>query len=198
MNKKGIELSVNFLVTFILAFVVFGFGIYFASTISDEAFSQADVTEEFLNQRIQQIACSSSDKICISNNYAELRRGDTEAVGVFINNFESSPDKRVFQMEQFGSGKRYEDDGSIGESVSGSDSPLLLMPGSTDVANPVTSKSIDARSVGNMGFAVFVPKTAESGKYVYTIEISDITSSGVLGASDPLDTIRKKVTFYVE
>ena len=199
MNKKGIELSVNFLVSFILAFVVFGFGLYFATTISDQAFDQAEVTEDFLAERIDQIACSSNEKVCISNNYAELSRGDTATVGVFINNFEDTPNERRFAMNWLddvdgsatgsGENKAYNDDGTP-MSITGTFKypPLLI---------PVGEKTINARSVGNMGFAIFVPKDAESGKYVYTLQIEDVTSS-LPGGTVPLGTIREKITFYVQ
>ena len=83
MNKKGaIELSVNFLVISRLAIVIVGFSFYIFFTVFGEAQDLSDLTQEQLNERIEDLQCDGT--VCMSSSYKKMNRGDLNLFGVKI------------------------------------------------------------------------------------------------------------------
>ena len=70
MNKKGIELSVNFLVVLILSIVIISFGIYLLTSVVGKASELSKMTQEDLNKRIETLQCSGN--VCFAVNYKLL------------------------------------------------------------------------------------------------------------------------------
>ncbi|MBA3064142.1 hypothetical protein FP803_01760, partial [Candidatus Woesearchaeota archaeon] len=60
INKKGMELSINFIVILILSIVVFGFGIKILSGIFGGASEIEKITLEEINRHLIDIMCDSS------------------------------------------------------------------------------------------------------------------------------------------
>ena len=58
------ELSINFIVIFILAITIFMFAMIFLSQIFGQATHLKDITEEKLDSEIQSLACSGDQKVC--------------------------------------------------------------------------------------------------------------------------------------
>ncbi|MGM5487683.1 MAG: hypothetical protein ACQESG_01915 [Nanobdellota archaeon] len=85
MNRKGIELSANFLVILIIGFVVFGAGL----AMTKSFFSGAEKTRKDLDQdtvrRIEQLMNDGS-RVSIPVNKKEIPRGELDVFGVGINN----------------------------------------------------------------------------------------------------------------
>ncbi len=73
INKKGMELSINFIVILILSIVVFGFGIKILSGIFRNATEMGSMTQEEINRHLTDIMCDSSERICVAPTRIELR-----------------------------------------------------------------------------------------------------------------------------
>jgi len=73
INKKGMELSINFIVILILSIVVFGFGIKILSGIFGGASEIEKITLEEINRHLIDIMCDSSERICVAPTTIELR-----------------------------------------------------------------------------------------------------------------------------
>jgi hypothetical protein len=85
MNKKALELSINFIVMLIITIVVFSLGIIFLRNI----FTIADDTEaQFTAQMERELedAMFRGERVAIPINYAEMRVGDTKTFGLGILN----------------------------------------------------------------------------------------------------------------
>lgn len=76
MKKKAIELSINFLVMFVLAVVVFSFGVRFIYQLYEEAEEIKRVTIDELDDSIGDILCSSSQRVCIGQDKYLVPRGE--------------------------------------------------------------------------------------------------------------------------
>jgi len=72
-NKKGFELSINFIVILIISIVVFGFGIKFAYDIMHQAEELKDITLKDIEANLERIMCDSSEKICVGTSTREIR-----------------------------------------------------------------------------------------------------------------------------
>ncbi len=85
-NKKGMELSINFIVMLIFAIVIFTFGIVFARNF----FSQAqDRTGEITSQTkdtIRNLILQQNSQVAIYPDTLTLSRGEEEVVGVGVIN----------------------------------------------------------------------------------------------------------------
>ena len=97
--KKGIELSLNFLVTIIIALVIFGFGINFIYNLASEAAEMESMTTEDLDKRIGELLCESTDKVCIPVNKKTIQRGEFGVVGVKIINILTDTSSSEFGID---------------------------------------------------------------------------------------------------
>ena len=65
-NKKAaVELSLNFLVVLIISIVLFGFGVIFIRNLFSQATDLRDLTLEELDDRIADLICEGTDRVCI-------------------------------------------------------------------------------------------------------------------------------------
>ena len=86
MNKNGIELSLNFLVVLIISIVLFGFGVRFISRLSSEATQLQDLTLGELDERIGNLVCEGSDRVCIGIDRKTIKRTKFDVFGLKIIN----------------------------------------------------------------------------------------------------------------
>jgi hypothetical protein len=152
-DKKAIELSVNFLVTFILAIVVFGAGMFILRGMIDGAGNSLELTQSDLDEKISQLSCSSKDAMCVSNNDAKVQRGKSIIFGVTINNYLS-------QETEFS---------------------IKIVKTSSDTTNPfpaVNDVVIDAKSSKTTAFGINVPKDTTPGQYSYVIRVDAVNDDG--------------------
>ncbi len=73
MKKKGMELSINFIVVLIISIVVFGFGIKILSGIFGSATNMGVLTQEEINRHLIEFMCDSSERICVAPTTVEVR-----------------------------------------------------------------------------------------------------------------------------
>jgi len=86
MMKKAIELSLNFLVTVILALVIFGFGIRFINNLASDVDKLKDFTFDELDKQVEDLLCESTDKVCLGTTKKVIQKGDFDVFGVKIIN----------------------------------------------------------------------------------------------------------------
>lgn len=86
-NKRGIELSVNFIVTLILAIVVFGFGIYIVNKIYGTAADIEQQLDQDTEKQILQVLTDTNQPFTIPINRFELSGGGHKVVGVGISTY---------------------------------------------------------------------------------------------------------------
>lgn len=106
-SKKGVELSVNFLVTFILGIVLFSLGILFATKLFTGAEDIAETSQAQLDRAVEDLFCSKSEQVCLNTNTRTLQRGQQFIFGVnVVNHFNTSTkfkltmqNKRAFDKE---------------------------------------------------------------------------------------------------
>lgn len=88
-NKKGIQLSVNFIVLLIIALVVFAFGINFMYDLINKAEEiRQDVDES--TQREIEAALTGGDIVSIPINHKESKTGQSVVFGLGIFNIEKT------------------------------------------------------------------------------------------------------------
>jgi hypothetical protein len=85
-NKKGIELSINFVVMLIIALVVFGMGIVLFTRFFQEAENIRDNLDDQTRRELEAQMMSSSEQIVIYPTSLTIRKGKADVIGVGILN----------------------------------------------------------------------------------------------------------------
>lgn len=154
--KKGIQLTLNFLVTVIIALAIFGFGIKFISSLAGDATELESLTTEQLDKRIENLVCGT-DKVCIGTNKKIIQKGNFDVFGIKIIN--------ILETQEFNI--------NIDVSKIIKDNEEITDPGEL---NKVTIKyrqnvNIEKNDEENIGIGVEVAKDAVSGTYILDVEI---------------------------
>jgi len=171
-NKRGIELAINFLVTFILAVVIFGAGLFIVWDVGEMTENELNDIVEGLDKRITELSCSTKDKVCIAGNEAKTKRGKTLYFTVNLNNYLSTPMNFTITVDNT-TAKAYKGDNEI-ENIR----PLLL-PSQQNI-------SINPKSQGQKAFAVVMPKNTLAGQYFYTVRVVAEDQNKYANVSDKL------------
>lgn len=95
-SRKGFELSVNFIVTFILAIVLFGMGIIFARMIVGGGTELTEETYAQFDKQIGDLVCSRGESICVSVGNKEIDRQKVDVFPITVKN--EFPYKAEFRM----------------------------------------------------------------------------------------------------
>ncbi|HLP79455.1 MAG TPA: hypothetical protein VK158_02375 [Acidobacteriota bacterium] len=167
MNKRGIELSVNFLVIFILAMVTFSMGIFIVQKIMTSSQKYVDDSQEELDARIKSLSCSSERTICIAGNNAVIESGDTKLYSIILYHRDDAAATVSVDIVPF---KAYDSTGTgyiSSFTPTGTNKVRALMVDNTVELDPNqrTSKAIMVAS----------DKDAPAGQYIFTIEVSDVS-----------------------
>jgi len=154
--KKGIELSLNFLVTIIIALVIFGFGIKFISNLTSDVTELESLTTEQLDKRIENLVCGT-EKVCIGTNKKTIQKGNFDVFGIKIINILESQEFNI----NIGVSKIIKDNEEITDQ---------------NELNKVQIKHrqsviIEKNDEENIGIGVEVAKDAVSGTYILDVEI---------------------------
>lgn len=157
-RKASITLTINFLVTFIIAIVVFGMGLILAKQMFSGAGGLADKTFEDIDKQIGSLICSGSAKICFTAKQKRIERGAFGVFGLSVENVFS--DEKDFEIT-IGPGTYMSPDQS-GSSVHPSALGILPMGRTMTLAAKETDK---------MGIGIEVPKDALSGTYSFNVNI---------------------------
>ena len=157
LGKKAIELSLNFIVILIISIILFGFGVNFISRLSSEAIDITKITEKELDERIGDLICEGSDRVCIGIDRKTIKRTKFDVFGLKIINILESQnfDIRVSRPTPSGYTKNNKELQSDG---------LISNPKSRSIF-------IEKNEEKNFGIGVQVPANAVSGTYIFDVRI---------------------------
>jgi len=158
VQKKGIELSVNFLVVLIISIVIFGFGARFIYTLASEATGLSKLTLDELDKRIGELFCEGSDKVCLGIDRKVVRKGELGVFGLRLINVLDSQEFTIVLTKS----KAFDKEGT---EITSTDNKLIYFPKD---ARPIDLKRNEE---GDIGFGIEVPKNAVSGTYIFDINI---------------------------
>ena len=144
MNKKGIELSINFLVVIILSIVIVTFSVIILTSIVGKAGELNKMTQEDLDKRIESLQCTGI--VCFAVNYKELERGDFHIFGLKV----FTRDEGNFELKV--------------EQASPATPKLLFQPKNYTF-------SLDGNDETRIGIGFEIPKNATSGLYIFNVKI---------------------------
>ncbi len=167
IGKKGIELSLNFIVILIISIILFGFGVRFISMLFSGAKDLTQMTLEEIDRLIGNLICEGSDRVCIGIDHKTIRKKDLDVFGVKIINILEDQDFtiEIGPSDPLG----YMKDGT---EIDISNNPNLIV-------NPASrSATIKKNEEKDFGIGVQVPANAVPGTYILNVEITD--QSGTL------------------
>lgn len=154
--KKGIELSLNFLVTIIIVITIFTFGVKFISNITKEANELESLTTEQLDKRIENLVCDT-DRVCIGINRKTIQKGEFDVFGIRIIN--------ILETQEFNIISR------VTKLIKNNEE--IIDPNNLNKINLKHRKNfiIEEDKEENLGMGVEVAKDAVSGTYIIDVEI---------------------------
>lgn len=162
LNKKAVELSMNFIVILIISIIIFGFGIRFISKLSSQATELQEMTTSELDERIGSLVCEGSDRVCIGIDRKIIKRTKFDVFGLKMINILDSQnfDVTVSRPNPPGYAKNKQEIKSDN---------LVWVPQARSIF-------IEKNEEKNLGIGVQVPADASPGTYIFDIKIK--TSDG--------------------
>ena len=161
-NKQAVELSLNFIVILIISIALFGFGVIFIRNLFSQATDLRDLTLEELDERIAELICEGSDKVCIGIDSKTIKRKEYAVFGLKILNVLDSQEFEI-KVDPPQDYLGYKKDGSKIDTTS---LPLIRYPESRTVV-------IKQNEEVKLGIGIQVPSTAVSGTYIFNVNIID-------------------------
>ena len=157
LNKKAIELSLNFMVILIISIVIFGFGIKFIQKLSSQATELQDITIGELDERIGNLVCEGSDRVCIGIDRIIIKRTKFDVFGLKIINILDTQNFDITVTRPAPSGY------TKNKQPIQSDS-LIWNPKSRSIF-------IEKNEEKNLGIGVQVPANSAPGTYIFDVRI---------------------------
>ncbi|TKJ40227.1 hypothetical protein CEE37_07840 [candidate division LCP-89 bacterium B3_LCP] len=157
MDKKGIELSINFLVIIIISLIVFGFGARFIYQLGSEAVKLQSMTVEELDRKIGILACEGSERVCFGFDRKIIKRGKLGVFGLRIINILDNQDFDVLVSRPTPSGYTKKGEDIVSDN-------LIVKPESRSVY-------IQKNEEKDLAIGVEVPKDARAGIYIFDVRV---------------------------
>ncbi|MBI2658857.1 hypothetical protein HYX05_02015 [Candidatus Woesearchaeota archaeon] len=170
LGKKAIELSLNFIVILVISIIIFGFGVRFISKLSSQATELQEITTAELDERIGNLVCEGSDRVCIGIDRKTIRRTKFDIFGLKIVNILESQNFDIIVERPVPSGY------TITKEEIPTDS-LIWNPKERSVF-------IEKNEEKSLGIGVQVPANIVSGTYIFNVRIQ--AANG-----DPYSNIQK-------
>lgn len=165
LNKKAIELSLNFIIIIIISITLFIFGVRFISQLSSQALELQKLTFDDLDARIANFACEGSDRVCIGADRKTIPRGKFDVFGIKILNV---LDPSTGQGQEF----EVTITAPLLNFVPKNTPSLLTTPSvNLDIKPSTRNVFIKKNEEKEIGIGIEVPKTAESGTYIFNVQI---------------------------
>lgn len=192
MNKRAIELSVNFIVIFILAMVMFGVGLYIMRQVFGEAVDMKEKIDESTRQQIENMLSQGTAKVIIPFQSIKVKAGKNDIVGIGIRNDLASA-KNFYISTQCDAAYT-----STDERICDADCGPLCDSWIGDTFDGPYLIEKNDRKIGQI--MITVPKTVEKpGTYVFNAKVCHYPTTGAPPSSclqeDQYDTTKK---FYIE
>lgn len=159
-NRKGIELSMNFLVVVILSIVILSMGIVFVTRL----FSEAAKIPDSLNQKTEaEIArlLTSGERTAIYPSEMTIPRGKDEVFGLGILNIASDNDEKCFYVNA-----KVSDDAVAKDGVT----PINNLEQKIGTAMVKHDYVIENKDKQNILILAKVNSDAESGTYIIDVQ----------------------------
>ena len=156
-DKRAIELSLNFIVILIISIIIFGFGIRFISQLSSQATELQEITTAELDERIGNLICEGSDRVCVGIGRKTIRRTIFDIFGLKIVNILESQNFDISVERPTPSGYTISK-----EEIQTDD--LIWNPKQRSVF-------IEKNEEKNLGIGVQVPANIVSGTYIFDVKI---------------------------
>ena len=86
MNKKGMELSINFIVILIITLIVFGGCLYIAANLFKNIDKLKDQMDKQTQDRLESMITSGNEEVVIAFNKKEVKIGDAAIFGIGVLN----------------------------------------------------------------------------------------------------------------
>ena len=156
-SKKAIELSLNFIVILIISIIIFGFGVRFIQKLSTQATELQDITTAELDDRIGNLVCEGSDRVCIGIDRKTIKRTKFDVFGLKIINILESQSFDVIISRP---------------TPSGYTKTKQEIPRDDLIWNPkARSVFIEKNEEKNLAIGVQVPADVVSGTYIFDVKI---------------------------
>lgn len=160
MDKKGLELSINFIVIIVISLIVFFFGARFIYQLGSEATKLQSMTVDELDRKIGNLVCEGSEKVCLGFDKKIIQEGKLGVFGLRIINILDSQDfdiiiSRPPPPNPWGYTKKGEDIAT---------DSLVVKPASRSVY-------IKKNEEKDLAIGIEVPKDARSGTYIFDVKI---------------------------
>lgn len=157
LNKRAIELSLNFIVILIISIIIFGFGVRFIQRLSSQATELQEITTSELDERIGNLVCEGSDRVCVGIDRKTIRRTKFDVFGLKIINILDTQNFDIIVARPSPSGYTKNKQPIESDSL---------------IWNPKTrSVFIEKNEEKNLGTGVQVPANAVSGTYIFDVKI---------------------------
>ena len=175
LTKKAQQLSINFLIKFILAIVLFGMGFIFLKMIFSQSINMMEIPQNDIDDRIFALNCDSKQAICVGRNSLEMSPGELYVVDVKLyNNFNDDMDAtaEMFLIDN------------------SSDDATRAYPGKITI-RPTYLENIFIPAKGNseFSFAIILGKEAPEGSYAIRIFVD---------RGPGLEDKVKRINLYIE
>ena len=157
LNKGAIELSLNFIVILIITLIIFGFGISFISNLSSKATELQELTMSELDERIGNLVCEGSERVCVGVDRKTIKRTNFDIFGLKIINI---LDAQHFSVTI----SRPTPSGYTKNKAEIQTDNMVWNPRERDVP-------LDKNEEKTLGIGIQVPANAEPGTYIFNIEI---------------------------
>jgi len=159
MDKKGLELSINFIVIIIISLIVFSFGVRFIYQLGSEATTLQKMTVDELDRKIGNLACEGSERVCFGFDKKIIKRGKLGIFSLRIINILDSQDFDI-TVSRPTPYSGYKKDGS----------PITNdnLKWKPDVPRTVNIKKNEEK---DLAIGVEVPKDAKIGTYIFDVAI---------------------------
>ena len=177
-NKQAVELSLNFIVILIISIALFGFGVIFIRNLFSQANDLRDLTLNELDERIGELICEGSDRVCIGMDSETVKRKEYYVFGLRILNV---LDSQNFDIEV----SPVEDSSGVivikknGEETR-SPHRLLIYPQSRQGIFIKQNEEV------KLGIGIQVPSNAVSGTYIFNVNIKDGEGNSYLSSVQKL------------
>jgi hypothetical protein len=168
MNKKGIELSVNFLVTIILAITILVFGITFIGNLLGGAEDISKMTAEDLDSRIDELLCPGDERVCFGMRTKTLRIDELGIFGIRVLNVLGEDAQFSVTVTIPASGGYIPKGGTVTAIPS---PPLSIVP----PAGTPRTELIRNNEEASIGIGIKPPKSpqaAKPGRYIFDVVVS--------------------------
>ncbi len=157
MAKNGMELSLTFMVTIIMAIVVFVLGIRFAYNLADETNDIKNAASGQLDKKFAEISCDGNDRVCIGIERKLIARGKSDVFGLKIINIYNDTDFNITVSRP---------------------SPSGYTKGSKNITKDTLEWEPKFRTImverneeKEMGIGISVPRDAEQGTYIFDVKV---------------------------